>query len=100
MTETRQTVNELADQAEQVHEEYRADLKTLRAKIEAHGLAGVLDGFRLARAETQAKAEDVIDEINKADVEARIRAARAEIARGQALDSAAETEPDPPTRPN
>jgi hypothetical protein len=35
----------------------------------------VPDGFRLARAETQDEAEALIDAINKADVEARIRAA-------------------------
>ena len=40
-------------------------------------LAGVLDGFRLSWAETQDDAEALIDAINKGDVDARIRAARA-----------------------
>jgi len=40
-------------------------------------LAGILDGFRLARAQTQVEAENLIAEISKADIEARIRAALA-----------------------
>jgi len=38
--------------------------------------AGVLDGFHLARTETMSEAEDLIAEINRGDVEARIRVAR------------------------
>jgi hypothetical protein len=60
-------------------------------------LTGILDGFRLARAETQAEAEDLVAEINKADVEGRVRAARAEITRRQEIDSAADAERDPKT---
>jgi hypothetical protein len=64
-------------------------------------LTGILDGFRLARAQTKDEAETLIAEINKADVDARVRAARAEAARRQrAIDVAAEAEREPETRLN
>ena len=56
-------------------------------------LAGILDGFRLARAETQNEAEKLVA-ISKGDVEARIQAAPAELKRQQAIDAAAERDPD------
>jgi hypothetical protein len=73
---------------------------TQRTDPKAAYLGGVLDGFRLARAETQSEAEELIAGINKGDVEARIRAACAEMTRRQAIDSAAETERDPEARLN
>ena len=64
-------------------------------------LAGILDGFRLARAKTRNEAETLVAAISKTDVDARVRAARAEAARRQrAIDNAAETERDPETRLN
>jgi hypothetical protein len=64
-------------------------------------LAGILDGFRLARAETQDEAEELIDAIRKGDIDARIRAARAEATSRQASDDADEPdERDPGTRLN
>jgi uncharacterized coiled-coil DUF342 family protein len=114
MTETRQTVNELTNRVEQDREEYRADLKTLRAKVDAHAakieqmrkttdpkaayLTGILDGFKLARAETMEEAEALIAEINEGpDVAARVRAALAQL---RELDNAVETEPAPTPRLN
>jgi len=114
MTETRQTVNELADQVAQDRKKYRAELKTQRAQIESHAaeiqqvrkttdpkasnLTGILDGFKLARAETQAEAEALIAEISEADVQTRVRAALAQL---RELDNTAETDArDPPARLN
>jgi hypothetical protein len=57
-------------------------------------LAGIIDGFNLARTKTKDEAEALITEINKADVEARIRAAPAELRRRQAIDAAAERDPE------
>jgi len=71
-----------------------------RTNQKAAYLAGILDGFRLARADTQAEAETIIAAIDKADVDARVRAARAEAARWRTIDSAIETERDPGTRLN
>jgi hypothetical protein len=73
---------------------------TQRTDPKAAYLAGVLDGFRLSRANTQAEAEDLIAAINEGDVEARIRAAQAESGRRQTTDDIAETERDPETRLN
>ena len=57
-------------------------------------LLGIRDGFRLARADTMAEAEELIAEV-KADIPAKMRAVQAELAaRGHPVED--EREPDKP----
>jgi hypothetical protein len=70
---------------------------TEKTNPKAAYLAGILDGFRLSQAKTMSEAEALIAEINKGDVEARIRAARAEMTRRQAIEGADEPDERDPT---
>jgi hypothetical protein len=59
-------------------------------------LIGIRDGFRLARADTQLNAADLIAEIKSA-MDVRLRDVRAEFDRLRALDSAGAAGHDPTT---